>query len=673
MTKKKKKKKKLTLRKILKTIWTILEGPLILLLVLIVAGSIFVFLKYGSEIKEFAEYADTSVSESTTDTFKMDETSYIYDSDGNVIATLSANAKSTYQSYSEIPEDAVNAFVAVEDRTFWTNSGVDFKSVIRVSIAYILSSGDDVSGASTITQQLARTVFLSREVSIERKVKEMMIAFRLTRKYSKEKIMEFYINTCNFGNGIYGLEAAAQTYFGCSSDELSLAQITYLCAIPNSPTYYNPYTDATRAVTRQQKILGDMLELGYITEEEYEAALEEEIVIQEKSTTLNPDYNYETTYAIDCAVRYLMELDGFEFRYEFSSDSAYEDYQDAYDEQYELEKTNLYAGGYKIYTSLDSTKQAELQGVLDAELSFETETDSEGVYALQGAMTVIDNDTGKVIAAIGGRTQDYLSTTYGLNRSYQAYRQPGSSIKPLVVYTPAFMQGYTADSIVYNIDVDAAEEEDADISSLTGTAYDIRTAVKQSYNGCAIWLFNEITPEYGLSFLHEMEFDEIVPSDETISAALGGLTNGVNTVQMASAYATLVNDGKYREPTCLVSMLDSDGNEIYEESSAVQVYSKSASAEMIDVLEDVLTSGTASGLKWSSVSDIAAAGKTGTTNDYKDGWFCGATPYYTISVWVGFDTPRTYEGLKGSTYPAYIWKGAMLTLTSDLEAADFDD
>ena len=653
------------------TIWMILKWPLAACCAIGILGCVFVFFRYGKEINSFREFADECVDNSTEDTFKMFETTYIYDANETMIAKLSENGDSNYLVYDDIPKDAVNAFVAVEDRNFWNNMGVDFKGIVRVSLDYLMSNGDEVAGASTITQQLTRTVFLNREVSVERKVKEMMIAIRLTKKYTKEQIMEYYINDACFSNGIYGLEAASQAYFGVSAKDLDLSQIAYLCAIPNRPTYYDPYDHPERALTRRNKILNNMYEVGYITKEQCEQAKKEQLAVRAEKQTVG-FHNYETTYAIDCAVEYLMKLDGFKFRYEFTDQEDYENYQKLYEEQYELEKANIYAGGYKIYTSLDTNEQETLQEILDEELSFDREVnDNSGIYALQGAMTVIDNATGKVVAIIGGRSQDEISSTYTLNRAFQSYRQPGSTIKPLVVYTPALMQDYTPDTTVNDIDVKAAQKPGTNVSKLSGSAMSLRNAVVNSKNGCAYQVFNQIGPSYGLSFITSMKFDRIVPGDYTLSAALGGLTYGVTTVQMASGYATLVNGGEYRMPTCITSIIDDNGDDIYKEDKAVQVYSTDAAAEMIDIMKGVIKSGTAASMKWSSASDIPAAGKTGTTNGSKDGWFCGVTPYYTISVWVGYDTPQTLDNLWGATYPASIWKDAMLEMTDGMDSIDF--
>ena len=320
--------------------------------------------------------------------------------------------------------------------------------------------------------------------------------------------------------------------------------------------------------------------------------------------------------------------------------------------------------------------QKNLQKIFDKELAFNTKVDeSTGIYQFQGAMTVIDNETGKVVAMIGGRSQDELQQTYSLNRGFQSFKQPGSSIKPLVIYTPALEEGYDANSTLTEIDVKAAKKSTSEkISKMSGKKMSLRYAVEDSKNGCAYSLYNIITPKVGLSYIENMNFSKIVQQDYTLSSGLGGLHHGTNTVEMANAYSTLENHGEYRQADCISSILDASGNEIYEEPESKTVYTRSASDQMTDILEGVLNSsaGTAKGLKWSSASDVAAAAKTGTTNDNNVAWFCGYTPYYTISVWVGYDYPKSVKGLWGNTYPAYIWKEAMLYMIDGKDEADFD-
>ena len=616
------------------------------------------------------------VDSSTPDTFRLAQTSYIYSDDGTQLAALAESEDATYLGYEDIPADVVNAFVSVEDRTFWNNSGVDYKGILRVCVNYVKTKGQVAEGASTITQQLARGTFLSNEKTLSRKIKEIFIARQLTKKYTKEQIMEFYCNSCCFANGIYGVEDASQKYFGRSVSDLSLSETAYICAIPNRPEYYNPLKNSENAISRRNKILQDMYECDYITKDAGDAALAENITVAEVSDEEDTFYNYEATYAINCAIRYLMKQDGFEFKSHFEDDADYDTYNAYYDEMYKQAKHKLYTGGYKVTTTMNLKAQKNLQKIFDKELAFNTKVDeSTGIYQFQGAMTVIDNETGKVVAMIGGRSQDELQQTYSLNRGFQSFKQPGSSIKPLVIYTPALEEGYDANSTLTEIDVKAAKKSTSEkISKMSGQKMSLRYAVEDSKNGCAYSLYNIITPKVGLSYIENMNFSKIVQQDYTLSSGLGGLHHGTNTVEMANAYSTLENHGEYRQADCISSILDASGNEIYEEPESKTVYTRSASDQMTDILEGVLNSsaGTAKGLKWSSASDVAAAAKTGTTNDNNVAWFCGYTPYYTISVWVGYDYPKSVKGLWGNTYPAYIWKEAMLYMIDGKDEADFD-
>ena len=620
--------------------------------------------------------AKNLVDSSTPDTFRLAQTSYIYSDDGTQLAALAESEDATYLSYEDIPADVVNAFVSVEDRTFWNNSGVDYKGILRVCVNYVKTKGQVAEGASTITQQLARGTFLSNEKTLSRKIKEIFIARQLTKKYTKEQIMEFYCNSCCFANGIYGVEDASQKYFGRSVSDLSLSETAYICAIPNRPEYYNPLKNSENAISRRNKILQDMYECDYITKDAGDAALAENITVAEVSDEEDTFYNYEATYAINCAIRYLMKQDGFEFKSHFEDDADYDTYNAYYDEMYKQAKHKLYTGGYKVTTTMNLKAQKNLQKIFDKELAFNTKVEeSTGIYQFQGAMTVIDNETGKVVAMIGGRSQDELQQTYSLNRGFQSFKQPGSSIKPLVIYTPALEEGYDANSTLTEIDVKAAKKSTSEkISKMSGKKMSLRYAVEDSKNGCAYSLYNIITPKVGLSYIENMNFSKIVQQDYTLSSGLGGLHHGTNTVEMANAYSTLENHGEYRQADCISSILDASGNEIYEEPESKTVYTRSASDQMTDILEGVLNSsaGTAKGLKWSSASDMAAAAKTGTTNDNNVAWFCGYTPYYTISVWVGYDYPKSVKGLWGNTYPAYIWKEAMLYMIDGKDEADFD-
>lgn len=282
----------------------------------------------------------------------------------------------------------------------------------------------------------------------------------------------------------------------------------------------------------------------------------------------------------------------------------------------------------------------------------------------QSAAACIDNSNGYVKAIVGGRSQEVSG--YTLNRAYQSYRQPGSAIKPLIVYTPSLERGYTPDSKV-------VDEPIEDGPKNAGGGYrgemTLRQAAERSVNTVAWKLYEELTPEVGLSYLTEMNFAKLDKEDYRPATSLGGFTNGVSALEMASGYAAIENDGKYRVPTCIVKISDADGNDVYVgEQEEKVVYKQNAARMMTDILTGVLTNGTGKGL---ALSDMPSAGKTGTSNDQKDGWFVGYTRYYTTSVWVGYDMPRKMEQLMGSTYPGTIWKTFMETIHEGLEPMDF--
>lgn len=477
--------------------------------------------------------------------------------------------------------------------------------------------------------------------------------------------MEFYLNNVYFMNGYYGIQAACHGYFNCELSDLDLSQTAFLCAIPNSPTYYDPINNKDHTLTRRNLILKNLREDGKITQQEYDTAINEEITLNmpEKDDTVK--YNYVDTYAYYCATRALMENEGFKFKYYFDSDDEEKEYDASYDEMYSYCQKKLYSDGYKIYTSIDLTMQQQLQDSIDLTLLDFTDTTDDGTFKLQSAATCIDNDTGEVVAIVGGRSQDAVSHT--LNRAFQSHRQPGSSIKPLIVYTPSFERGKTPDTIVNDHKFDGGPSNSGD--SYYGDVT-IRFAVQKSLNTVAWQLYDELTPKVGLQYLKDMNFTNIVKDDYVTATALGGFTTGVSTLEMASAYSTLENDGMYRNPTCIKSIVDSDNNIIYTSSQKdTVIYTETASRMMTDVMTDVMKSGT--GRSANLDNGMPCAGKTGTTNDKKDGWFCGFTRYYTTCVWVGCDMPETVKKLTGSSYPAEIWKNYMDQIHADLTPIDF--
>lgn len=620
-----------------------------LFLLAVVIGIFYFYHAYGKKILHLQSAAKQLVRESDRTTFRASQTSLVYDSEGNIVSTLKAEKDVYYMDYADIPQPAIDAMIVSEDRKFFEHRGVDFLANIRAAIKLIEHKGKITQGASTITQQLARKVFLTDQVSYERKTEEIFIAQELEKKYSKNDILEFYLNNIYYANGHYGIQAASYGYFGKSANSLSLSQIAFLSAIPNSPNRYNPVTNIDNTLERRDRILDQMYADQKITEEEYRQALKEKIVLKQQKADKK---NYVETYIYHCAIEALMRRQGFPFRNQFEDEKDEKAYNDAYDELYYDCQQDLFISGYRIYTSIDMEKQKLLQKSVDSTLKDFKEVNGEGVYQLQAAAVTIDNDNGRVVAIVGGRSQKLEGYTF--NRGYQSYRQPGSSIKPLIVYTPSFERGYTPASIVVD-----EEFEDGPVNS--DKRFDgkmkLQTAIERSKNTIAWKLFEELTPAAGLSYLLKMDFSKIEKRDYNPAIALGGFTVGVSPVEMASAYAALENDGIYREPTCIVKIMDSEGKEVVgENESGKQIYQENAARIMTESLTGVIKNGTAKGL---GLSHTVSAGKTGTTNDKKDGWFVGYTPYYTTSVWVGYDMPKRLDNLAGSTYPGTIWHDFM--------------
>ena len=664
---KKVKKQKRQKNPVERAIGIVIKIIIALLLAIVVIGGVLIYMKYGKKLIAMESDAKKIVSKSTMETFRQNETSIIYDANGNIMSKLKGEKDVYYIKYSDIPQVAVDAITSIEDKNFFKHKGYDLKAIIRAGLAYIKNKGVITQGGSTITQQLARNIFLSFEESWQRKAREIFIAIELEKKYTKKEIMEFYLNNIYFANGYYGIQSAALGYFGKGANSLSLSQITFLLSIPNSPTRYNPYENIEGTLARRDRILDQMVLDGKISEAEASKAKSEEIKLKAPKVEKS---SYALTFALDRAVKALMKSEGFNFRYSFNSDEDRKAYNENYSEVYSSCQTRLYSGGYRIYTSIDPEKQKLLQDTVDGGLSVSSEKSKSGIYSLQGAAVTIDNSSGRVVAIVGGRSQKLKGST--LNRAYQSFRQPGSTIKPLIVYTPAFEQGYTPESMVKDEKIEGGPVNADGVFSGNMTVLD---ALAKSKNTVAWKLFTEISPAIGIGKLLDMGFSAIADTDYYPSAALGGFTKGVNAVEMASAYAAIENGGEFREPTCIMKMTDSSGNDIvadgfYQKGTSKYIYDENACKMMITCMEAVMIKGTGVGGK---LATMPCAGKTGTTNDSKDLWFVGFTKYYTTSVWVGYDIPRSLAGLTYTATPLGIWKTYMDSINNGLPLAKLDD
>ena len=612
-----------------------------------------------------------NVNKSTRKTFQAEQSSIIYDADGNEIKKLKGTKDITYLSYKDIPDSAKLAIIAVEDKNFTTHRGIDVQGILRSVVSLVKNHGEITMGGSTITQQLARNIFLNYDQTYTRKIEEIFTAMALEQKYSKQEILEFYLNNVYFSNGYYGIQSASQAYFGKDAKDLTIAQSAFLCAIPNSPGLYDPYKNPRNTLRRRNKILEKMYQQKYISKSQYEKSFQEDVTIQKKKET-NTN-NYVETYILRCATEALMRKKGFTFQTNFTSTAAKKKYQNRYNQVYQDCNESLYTGGYRIYTSIDMEKQNELQQAIAKNLSEFTAKTDDGVYKVQGAAVSIDNNSGRVVAIVGGREEDQEG--YGLNRAYQSFRQPGSAIKPLLVYAPALESGYTPDSTL-------------DDSRMTGKnivrnsdgyagSVSLRYAVAKSSNVATYRLYQKLGAKKCLRYLEKLNFIGLTKTDYKYdTTSIGGFTKGATVLEMAAGYATLENDGKYRYPTCITKIADSDGKIVVENEDDMdtqRIYTTKAAREMTSVLESVVTSAEGTARNCSlNVSGIPVACKTGTTSNYVDGWLCGYSPYYTTAVWVGMDTSTPVDNLKGNTYPAYIWKDYMDQIHQNKSPKDFE-
>lgn len=648
MTKKKLSKKKRRRR--------LIRRLILLTLLLAFVTTLAIFSPKIVKIIKLAQEAKELVNKSSLDTFMASGTTVIYDTDGNELCTMRESKDMYYVDIGQIPDTLQKSFVVMEDKDFYKHKGIDFKAIIRAVIANT-ENDEIVQGASTITQQLAKNIFLSQEVTWQRKVKEIFVAWDLEKKYTKDQILEFYLNNIYFSNGYYGVGAAARGYFDKEVSELTVAEQVFIAAIPNNPTRYNPLTNYDNTVGRRDLILGKLYENDMINSMNYYTALDTQVVLaQQPEVSKN---NSVETYARHCATESMMQANGFVFRTNFNNDDDYEQYKEIYENSYTLFQQKLLSGGYKVYTSINMDVQQMLQDAVDDNLKGYT-AEKDGVYEMQAAATCIDNSTGNVVAIVGSRTQDLEG--YTLNRAYQSYRQPGSSIKPIIDYVPYLEKGNTPDTIVQDEYIqDGPKNADGTyMGSIT-----LRTAVSLSRNTVAWNVLKELTPKVGSSYLLNQGFHKVWMDKDYNAIAIGGFTYGVSTEEMAGAYATIVNDGQYRRVTCVSQIKDKRGRVVYDSSNRQQsIYSTEACRMMTDMLETAVNEGTGRG---AAPDNAVVAGKTGTTNSNYDSWFCGYSAYYTVAVWQGYDYPASIP----QSYTKEIFRQFMQNAHKTLAKKDF--
>ena len=653
-----------------KSAWYIFFRPIkvilfVFLLAMVIgclAGGV-VFLKYQDEIMTCKEKADTIISQTSKTDFSQPMDTRVYDSEGNLIGTINSGHYE-YVPIKDISENLQNAYIAQEDRRFYKHHGIDYKGLLRAGLVFIKNKGVATQGGSTITQQVIKNTYLTQERTIQRKITEFFAAPRMEDKYSKKDIMEFYCNTNYYANRSYGVSEASRYYFDKEAKDLTIWEAATLAGISNNPSRYDPVAHPDTSKWKRDQVIDNMALCKFITKEEQENAKAQPLTVAkvyEGGTT----ENYQTSYAIHSAVLELMKNDDFVFQYVFPSKSSYDSYKEEYQEQYQAKSDMVRKGGFEIHTSLDTKLQAALQNNIDTHLKGFTEVQENGKFALQGAAVCVDNRTGYVVAIVGGR-----GTDDEYNRGFLSRRQPGSTIKPLIDYAPAFETGFYYPSRLVNDHLFDGGPKNS------GGKYfgevSVREALNRSLNTVAWQVLTDIGVDKGISYLGKMHFVGLSNMDNgNSSMSIGGFTEGARVVDMAKGYSVLANQGKYSNKTCITSIKSQYDGEIYKGSQADErIFTEDTAYMVTDVLKGTLDKpyGTGSGLG----INVPAAGKTGTTNSSKDTWFCGYTRYYTTAIWVGYDTPRAMPGVYGKTYSGKMWHDFMAEINKDLPPMDWD-
>ncbi|MDM9944034.1 transglycosylase domain-containing protein [Clostridioides difficile] len=651
---------KLKLKKVLKYV------SILILAILIIAG-VYIFIQVRPLLKESKKIAYDKLASINDNTFTLLENTKIYDRDNNLLKEIKAN-NYKYCKIQDVSKNLQNVYIGIEDRNFLSHNGIDYGALARAGVSLIKNKGHITQGGSTITQQVIKNMLLTQERSFKRKLIEFFLAPELERKYSKADIMEFYVNTNYFGAGCYGVYSAASYYFGKEPIDLTLSEATLLAGLSNNPSRFNPVEHREEALKKRNRLLSKLLEEKIISKKEYTTAINEEINLVLNKKLSEGKEDYLTSYAIYSTVLKLMELDGFKFKYAITDTEEYNKYKKMYTEEY-TEKSNLIrSGGYTIHTSLDKNKQQILQETLDSTLKDFTEKDTiTKKYKLQGASVLVNNQNGLVEAIVGGRGSED-----NFNRGFLAVRQPGSTIKPIVDYGPAFETGKYYPSYIME---DKPLMDGKPKNSYAGYKGNmtLREALARSSNTIAYKLLLSVKPKTGLEFLKKMNFSTLEPTDNVGSLALGGITKGVRLVEMAKAYSTIANQGVYNDASCLRKVEFANTGTVYNgEVKKNRVFTEDTAYMLIDVLKDVLNKDYGTGKKAKPDNGIIAFGKTGTTNDNRDSCFSGGTTQYTLSTWVGYDSPQEIPKPKdGGSYSSIIWKNTLEKIQKGLPNMEF--
>ena len=607
----------------------------------------------------FAFYVKTCITpglDLDLNDFTLNQSSTIYYQDANgawkELTTFYDSEDRIWVDGDEIPQHMKDALVAIEDKRFYKHKGVDWFRTAHAALN--MFTGGSTFGGSTITQQLIKNLTQQDDITVQRKLLEIFQALDFEKDYDKEEILEWYLNAVYFGEGCYGVQTAAQTYFGKDAKDLSVAEAAAIVGITNLPTYYDPFYSVENNKARQEDVLREMYKQGYLEKDEYEQAKAEELdfVRGENEPSRATPYSYYEEVVISDVISDLAEAKGI------SREAA---------------RRLVYNAGYEIYACIDMDMQAKVDAIytnLDALPKARNGTSSQ----LQSGIVIIDQYTGEIKALCGGTGEKTIS--FGLNRATKTTRPPGSSIKPIAVYGPAVEYGLISPSTL----VLDADDEHVKLSHTSWypknspNTYDgiitILTALQKSKNTVSAQIMDKLTPSASYDFLtSRLGIVSLIDADADYAAlALGQPHYGITVREMAQAYTALANDGTFTYARSYSMVKDRDGKIILDNQPRTQTaFSQNTARTMTYMLQNAATYGT--GYE-SRLSNMPVAGKTGTTTDNRDRWFCGYTPYYTCAVWTGYDTPE-YMSFSGN--PAtQIWQMVMESIHKDLARKEFN-
>ncbi len=600
------------------------------------------------------------------DTIDWDLSTVIYDRNGHELKKINAGEDRLFTPLKDMPRHVQDAVVAIEDARFWQHKGLDpyrIAGAAVVTAKYYLFKEGYMQGASTITQQLARNAFLTLDQEWSRKVQEAILAVQLERRLSKQEILEKYLNEIFFGYNAHGIGAAAKLYFGKAVKDLTVAEGALLAGLIQEPNYYSPYENPDAAQERMRVVLGQMVRWGFLTPEQAEAAKGQKLTFPGIPRPEKAKLDYTGAHYVD----YVLDV--------LTVPALAEQYGlTAFDEE------KLFRSGYKVYTAYDPTVQQVAVEAIDkvmtpdyagkkgvpgaAKLAFDAKNPDKNI---QAGVVTMNPKTGEVLALVGGRTHQ---AERELNRATSIYRQPGSTFKPLAVYTPAFeLLGYSPGTVVDDVPFEYNKETKKMWPENFEFNYQglvpLRWGVEQSRNAVAVQVLSKVGPARAFDLATRMGVRNLVRSgpsnDVNLAMGLGGLTRGVTLLEMTHAYATLANLGVRVDPVVVTKIVDRNGTTVFEAKPRHQQVVKDTSAWlMVDTMKGTIQRGTAYGFT-QGFNGWPAAGKTGTTESNVDAWFIGFTPDLVTGVWNGYDNRngQTYLPYTGAYIPVLTWNEIM--------------